>query len=315
MRKILLAICFGVLSVAGAIAGPWDTPAQSFVQPGSDSCATQGTYWTPCPGRVPDGTIPQTMLPGYVLGGRLDAWIGAPDFLLRQEHRFWGSTGPLELDGNSPKLYVQGVYIGQKGDSVDLAMRRAGPNNNEANEYNTPGEALTGPTNIATIYAQAYGTTNVRGLSYYADQGLGRLGLILFRAEDAPTGTSRPGSILFGTAAPGQQDATASFKLNQYGQFTSIDTGSGALPKWGVPCHETICGMSGWTYGVRFTVLNPGTYNPVEGGGFRMPDNPGQVTLEVRRRNSDGTLGPMINVSYEGPDSCGAGKRCLTIPN
>src|SRR5262245_54651328 len=76
---------------------------------------------------VPSGdSRPATVLHGYLFGGDPTVWPGAPDLFFRSKD--WGGSA-LPLDDGTPKLYVRSLVLTDKGDSVDLAIRRAGPDN------------------------------------------------------------------------------------------------------------------------------------------------------------------------------------------
>jgi hypothetical protein len=137
-----------------------------------------------------------TVLSGQLLVGRADAWPGAPDFFCRQSDSQSLVNHPL-ADG-TPKCYVRSLVIADIGDAPDLILRRAGPDN--AN-YNASPRPVPEGTYLGGIYWQAWGERCEPGQSGYWSGcgGNGRTALIYSRSVGNQTGTSRAGSLHFGT--------------------------------------------------------------------------------------------------------------------
>ena len=133
---------------------------------------------------LPSGdTTPSTVLNGHVLGGDPTVWPGAPDLFFRSKD--WGGS-TLPLDDGTPKLYVRSLVLTDKGDAIDLAIRRAGPDNSPksgAPEVVHPG------VNLGEIYWQAWGGSSLSPQGYWkaGKRGNGRVAAIYARADGPQT--------------------------------------------------------------------------------------------------------------------------------
>jgi len=312
MRRFTM-IVVTLLVLGGAAAAQWRPSDRAPYQPGPDTCATLATeFWKPCPGRQPDRRIPFQWLPGYVVAGRLDANPAIPDFGLMMENRYWGSSRAGDSDG-TPKLRVRSLVVRDLGDTPDIQLGAAGP---DRGPYNGPAEAFQwkgSTTGIGKIYGQVLAPDCRGQLDWVAGCGnFGRTAVIEFALEGHPTGTSRPGSIRFYTTPDGSANEVYRGAFEKTGQFVVQTRGSAGLPTIAVPCGSQNCGIWGDANGVQFSVRGPGSTS-VDAGGFALPDRDGGTSLTlVRRTGNDVTTVP---VTEGPPDSCGAGYRCLRIPN
>jgi hypothetical protein len=133
--------------------------------------------------------------------GRGDEWGGAPDFLMSLEDLSTNDAGNL-LQWGTPKLGVRSLVIADKGDAVDLILRRAGPDNSNYNDQNVG--IVTGGQNIGTIYWQGYGGSvipNSGGKSWMPGNGNnGRVASIYAKTCSDQTATSRSGELFLNTS-------------------------------------------------------------------------------------------------------------------
>src|SRR5688572_13318788 len=216
-----ILLCSSVI-VSGLVVRAQRTPeldAEQF-RPRPDECATldadRARWWMPCAGRAADKSIPFNRLPGYLFAGRTNVWPGAPDFLLTQENRYWG-RGPLGHEG-TPKLYTRSLVLTDKGDTPDLAIRRAGP---DRSAPDGEPEAVPADQGLGTIYWQAWGRNCYGGQGWYAGcGGFGRVAEIWASTVGEQTAASRAGALHFNTtplASPG--NSSRRFTMNEDGQF------------------------------------------------------------------------------------------------
>ena len=150
---------------------------------------------------LPSGdTTPSTVLNGHVLGGDPAVWPGAPDLFFRSKD--WGGS-TLPLDDGTPKLYVRSLVLTDKGDAVDLAIRRAGPDNSP--KSGAPKVVHPG-VNLGQIYWQAWGGSSLSPQGYWkaGKGGNGRVAAIYARADGPQTAVSRPGKICLATTPSGK---------------------------------------------------------------------------------------------------------------
>jgi hypothetical protein len=150
----------------------------------------------------PDATMKLgTVMTGQFLAGRTDAWAGAPDFFCRQSTTSASQVNHPLADG-SPKCYARSLIVGDIGDAPELVIRRAGPDN--AN-YNAMPQPVGSGAYLGGLYWQAWGGRCETGQYGYWSGcgGNGRTALIYSRTVGAQTGTSRAGSLHFGTTPPG----------------------------------------------------------------------------------------------------------------
>lgn len=183
----------------------------------------------------PDPTTPGTYIEGHLLGGRADAWPGAPDLLFRNTVTLPPCTHFL-CDG-SPKLYARSLLLGEIGDGPDLALRRAGP---DGAPYNTTEPAaVPSGTSLGPIYWMAYGGKYGGGLAWNPAEGggpssVGRNAQIYAKAVNAQTATNRAGEFFIGTTPPGNPgNPIDRFRITAAGRtcIFFIDTPDGT-PGW-----------------------------------------------------------------------------------
>ena len=271
--------------------------------PRSDECIDLNPYWTPCTGRLPDTSIPFSTISGYVLAGRPDVWEGAPDFFINTENRYWGFQGPYGHEG-TPKIYMRSAVLADKGDTPDLAIRRAGPD--QSGPYGTP-EIMGDGQGIGTIYWQAWGGNCAGGESWYAGcGGFGRIAAIWARTVGTQTATSRSGALYFSTTPPENPGNTIiRFRVSEHGQFVAHNGGSHARPAIALHGAENT-GLLMAPTGIGFSVNGHATFTA------NLPSEQStSITLLVK------TNGTTIEKKVEVGDanSCGTGYRCLRVPN
>lgn len=182
MRSLLLKLGLAFL-IAGGVAYAQDARLLPFVPAGDET--------------------PATILDGYLLGGDPSVWPCAPDLFFRSRD-FGGDerTGHC-LDDGTPKLYARSLVLADKGDAIDLAIRRAGPDN--GGKTGTPATVGAG-ANLGTIYWQAWGPNDDRPEGYWkAGKGKnGRVAAVYARADGNQTKNSRPGKLCIATTPSGQ---------------------------------------------------------------------------------------------------------------
>lgn len=302
------------------MAGPWEPPTdEGPLEPQPNTCETFGGG-TPCSGRVPDAAIPKWFLPGYVLAGRMDTWLGAPDFLLYQEDRYNGDQEPVPLQRvGQPKLMVRALILTDKGDSTDLALRRAGPDDSA---YNGEPAGVAADTIVGNIYAQALHENADGKLAFNANGGFfGRLANIIFKAAGTITGDSTPGEVGIGTTDVDQKDITHWWWFRRNGVMAFLFPGEASKPC--IAMLDPGSGQSGQQigvyprpYGIGYSVWKSSESSQQSLGGMSSPDGQEDTTLDIRwRPNSGSGWSDIIKVKVGAADSGGSGRRALTIPN
>jgi hypothetical protein len=91
------------------------------------------------------------------------------------------------------KLKVRSLFITDIGDSIDLGLRRVGPDN--VGPYHWPPEAVGANKIVGFIYWEPWGTQ---------DDYAGRIAEIYARTAEIPTATSNAGSLEFTTTPIGK---------------------------------------------------------------------------------------------------------------
>ena len=305
----LLLLYTGV-SDRGRVAGSFQVASAADPNeflPRPDDCGTldadRQRWWMPCAGRVRDPRIPFNRLPGYVLAGRTDVWAGAPDFYLSQENRYWGG-GPYGHEG-TPKLYTRSLVLTDKGDTPDLAIRRAGP---DMSGPSGEPEAVPGGSGLGTIYWQAWGRNCYGGYGWYAGcGGFGRVAEIWASTVGEQTAASRAGALHFNTTpleSPG--NSVRRFSMNEKGQFVAFSGGTPAEPV--IQLNGTGTGVMLATDRASMIVSS----RPVL--STQVPARNAQTSLTLVIRSADGnTVEQTVEVGDA--NSCGTGYRCLRVPN
>jgi hypothetical protein len=94
------------------------------------------------------------------------------------------------------------MVLGDIGDAPDLVLRRAGP---DQAAYNARPQPVPVGTSLGTLYWQAWGERCERRLYGFWSGcgGNGRTAQIYSRTASLQTGSSRAGSLHFGTTPPG----------------------------------------------------------------------------------------------------------------
>ena len=212
----------------------------------------------------------------FLLGGRTNVWPGAPDFLLRMDGKL--ANWPLSGDG-TPKFYARSAILSDIGDSPDLVLRRAGPDNSAPDATPAP---LEPGANIGTLYWQGWGG-RCKGdpHSYGFNAGCGNNGrnaAIYARAIGEQSGHSRAGSLHFATTPKG----------NPGEPIVRIEiTADGEV------------------------LVNP-DQNPMT-MRIRRPQRNGETAF-LTAFKANGRV-RIDRVEVDAPNSCGKGYRCLRINN
>ena len=259
MSIIRYVLTFSIASSSLAFAA--DSPISHFLKPGLG------------PNGVPTEVFPEG---AFVLGGRSDVWPGAPDFLLRMDKQF--AAWPLSDDG-TPKLYARSVVITDIGDTPDLALRRAGPDDAAPNSDPAP---VPAGTDIANLYWQAWGgrcASDAHDYGFYSGcDNLGRNASIFARTVGEQTGTSRAGNLYLATTPEGNPGKP--------------------IPRIAITSEGEI-------------LVNP-NQKPIT---FKLsrPTRDGETAL-LTSYEMNGKI-RLDRVEVGAPDSCGKGFRCLRISN
>ena len=145
-------------------------------------------------------SVSGTVLRGQLLWGRTGGWPGTPDFFCRQSESHSNVSHPL-ADGTT-KCYARGMVLGDIGDPPDLVLRRAGPDGAGITDMPQP---VPHGTTLGGLYWQAWGARCEPGQSGFWSGcgGNGRTAQIYSRASGEQTGSSRAGSLHFGTTPSG----------------------------------------------------------------------------------------------------------------
>lgn len=153
----------------------------------------------------------QVLFTGNVYFGRGDEWPGAPDFLFCCENintsddvYLWPSNGKPFVGG--------GLVAAQRGDAIDIIMRRAGPDGAKYNDQSPDQDsnsAIKSGTTIGAFYAQSWGGAQGGGNYWTPRNGHeGRMAGFRVRANGDQTATNRGGILQIFATPTGATDPT-----------------------------------------------------------------------------------------------------------
>lgn len=156
----------------------------------------------------------QVLFNGNAYIGRGDEWPGCPDFLMCFENI--NTSDDVYMWPSNGKLFTRSLVLGEKGDAVDLVIRKAGPDNSK---YNDMTEApVKDGENIGALYWQTWGGAQGGGNYWTPRNGHeGRLVSIRCRAVGDQTATSRAGRLQIGVTPKGATDPVDRLEITDQG--------------------------------------------------------------------------------------------------